>query len=161
ERAGHHGVFGSALGFVLAAALIVPLALRMTGTGKEAGDARGGVPSPRAYLAALVPLAGAQLFTNLLLQVDITILGRFFSLGAAAAGLGKEVAKKSADEWVGVYRACQLFAFLPYQLLASVTQVLFPTVARAKAERDDEGVKRYVARGARIAAICGGLLVAF
>jgi stage V sporulation protein B len=58
-----------------------------------------------------------------------------------------------------VYRACQLFAFLPYQLLFSVTQVLFPMVARAKAEGDDAAVARYVARGARIAMMACGLML--
>ena len=86
------------------------------------------------------------------MQVDITLLGHFLS-----AHDHSDV--KAADEWVGVYRACQLFAFLPYQLLLSVTQVLFPMLARAKAEGDLQGVRRYVERGARLAAIACGMMV--
>jgi stage V sporulation protein B len=59
-----------------------------------------------------------------------------------------------------VYRACQLFAFLPYQLLFSVTQVLFPYVAQAHAEGDAAKVSAYVARGARIGAVVCGVMVA-
>jgi stage V sporulation protein B len=49
---------------------------------------------------------------------------------------------------------------LPYQLLFSVTQVLFPFVARAHAQGDTEAVRAYVARGARIGALVTGLMVA-
>jgi len=154
------GLEGAVTGFVLAAVCIVPLALFWAGTGRSA---RGGAPSgvtPRAYLAMLGPLALAQLFTNALMQSDITLLGRFLSLSApAAVGAGVDAAH-AADEWVGVYRACQLFAFLPYQLVMSISQVLFPMVARAHAEGDRAAVKRYVERGARLGAIACGLLVA-
>src|SRR5579859_4516143 len=78
--AGLSGVLGTTVGWVSAAFLIVPLAVRSTGLGKalRAGEARpAGVPTGRAYLAMLLPIAGAQLCTNLLLQVDIALLGRF------------------------------------------------------------------------------------
>jgi stage V sporulation protein B len=107
----------------------------------------------------LLPIAGAQLFTNLLLQVDLAFLGRFLGEGAMAQGLIGDMARDAAKEWAGVYKACQTFAFLPYQLLFSITQVLFPMLARAKAEGDEEAVRRYVMRGARLAAIACGLLV--
>jgi stage V sporulation protein B len=89
------------------------------------------------------------------MQADITMLGRFLSEGATTAGLGEA----DADKWVAYYRACQLFAFLPYQLLFSITQVLFPMLARAKADGDTDAVKRYVANGARLGAIACGMLV--
>ena len=120
--------------------------------GRAARGAIADVPSWTTYLAALLPIAVAQLFTNLVMQVDISLLGRFLSEGAPTP--------KAADEWVAVYRECQLFAFLPYQLLFSVTQVLFPYVARAHAAGDSKAVAAYVARGARIGAIACGLLVA-
>jgi stage V sporulation protein B len=150
------------LGFVLAAACIVPLAARRTGFGRAGGYGDANVPSPKAYIAQLAPLAIAQLGTNVLMQIDITILGRYLSDGAAHAvrGAGHLLSpEREADEWVAVYRACQLFAFLPYQLLFSVTQVLFPMLARAHSERDEAAVTRYVARGSRIAAIACGLMI--
>jgi stage V sporulation protein B len=63
-------------------------------------------------------------------------------------------------QWLAIYKECQTFAFLPYQLLFSVTLVLFPMLARAKADSDHDAVRAYVARGARLAAVFGGLLVA-
>jgi stage V sporulation protein B len=86
------------------------------------------------------------------MQIDITLLGHFLSARDASDAL-------AADEWVGVYRACELFAFLPYQLLLSITQVLFPMLARAKAEGDPLRVRLYVERGARLAAVACGMMV--
>ena len=107
------------------------------------------------------PIAGAQLCTNLLMQVDIALLGRFLSDAQAdsAAGMAAETQRAMVKQWVGIYRECQTFAFLPYQLLFSITLVLFPMLARARAEGDMAAVREYVSRGARLAAIFGGLLV--
>jgi len=147
-RAGRSGALGSTVGFALAAlaiATIASLMVRVKTTPKAAD-----VLSGARYFAVLVPLAVAQFFTNALMQVDIMLLGRFLH----EAGPANE-----ADEWVAAYRACQLFAFLPYQLLLSLTQILFPMLARAKAEGDASGVREYVARGARLGAIAGGMMV--
>lgn len=154
-RRGMPGVLGATFGFVLAAGCILPLAIRWAGFGKSPRDFALG---RWQYLSELIPLSGAQLFTNLLMQADITLLGRFLSIRAAESGL-RDDPLAAADEWVGVYRACQLFAFLPYQLLFSITQVLFPMLARAKAEGDEQAVKQLVARGARLGAIACGMLV--
>lgn len=150
---GLSGVLGSTIGFSIAALAIMLVAfvmVRRAGAPKSE-DARADVLSGFRYLKVLLPLAVAQLFTNLLMQVDIMLLGRF---------LHESGAKEIGDEWVGAYRACQLFAFLPYQLLLSLTQILFPMLARAKVEGDPDGVRAYVSRGARLGAICAGLMVA-
>lgn len=160
------GMLGATLGAVLAAIGILLLALRWTGTGKPFAGARpSGVPEVRAYVKLVVPVMIAQLFVNGLMQADIFMLGRYLSLTAAAVpspltpgGLAAEP-PVAANEWVGVYRACQLFAFLPYQLLFSVTQVLFPMLARAKQEEGDARVAELVSRGSRIGAIVCGLMV--
>jgi len=161
----HHGlsgVLGTTVGWVCASAIIVPLALRWTGIGKPppaAGPRPAGVPTPRAYLLVLLPIAGAQFATNLLMQIDIALLGRFLSDGAAAAGLAADAQRDAVKPWLAIYKECQTFAFLPYQLLFSITLILFPMVARARAEGDHAAVRQYVARGARLAAIFCGLLV--
>lgn len=152
------GVLGATVGAVGAAFGVFVLALRWTGTGEPVGPARpAGVPDLRAYAALIVPIMVGQLFTNGLMQADIFLLGRYLSL--AAPGSGAVDPARAADEWVAVYRACQLFAFLPYQLLFSVTQVLFPMLARAKAEEGDARVAELVSRGCRIGAVAGGMLV--
>jgi stage V sporulation protein B len=157
------GVLGATVGAVIASIGVFSLALRWTGTGKPYAEPRpAGVPLARAYIALILPVMIAQLFTNGLMQADIILLGRYLSLTAPApdatgAGL---TAVQAANEWVAVYRACQLFAFLPYQMLFSVTQVLFPMVARAKAEDPSgERVAQLVRRGSRIGAIVTGMLV--
>jgi len=145
------GVLGATVGAVCAASGVFLLALRWSGTGATGA----GGPTVRAYVASIVPIMVAQLFTNALMQADIFILGRYLSIAAADLPDGA----KQANEWVAVYRACQLFAFLPYQLLFSVTQILFPMLAKANAEDGPERVKELVARGSRIGAIVCGLLV--
>ena len=147
-RARLHGATGSALGALFAVSCIFPIALVLTGVLRPTADAAF---DRRAYLKGMAGLALAQFFTNLLMQVDIMALGHFLSGSAASA--------HEADEWVGVYRSCQLFAFLPYQLLFAVTQVLFPLLAKARSEGDHEAVKQLVARGLRIGLVVTGLLV--
>ena len=168
---GLSGVLGTTVGWVAAAACIVPLAARSAGLGaaiapddgatRAGGAARpDGVPRPGAYVGMLLPIAGAQLCTNVLIQVDIFLLGRFLSQGAASAGLADGAQRDAVKVWLATYKECQTFAFLPYQLLFSVTLILFPMVARAHAAGDTASVRAYVARGARLSAIFGGLLVA-
>jgi stage V sporulation protein B len=149
------GVLGATIGAVLASLGVFLLALRWTGTGRSFATRPAAVPNARAYVALIVPVMVAQLFTNGLMQGDIFVLGRYLSLGALTVP-GLADPDKTANEWVGVYRACQLFAFLPYQLLFSVTQILFPLLARAQAEEGPARVAELVRRGTRIGAIvCG------
>jgi stage V sporulation protein B len=161
-RRGGSGVLGTTAGWVLAAALIVPLAARSTGLG---ASLRPGEPCPPqvpragAYLGILGPIAGAQLCTNALMQIDFALLGRFLGVAGAGAGVAAEAQRKAVQQWLGIYKECQTFAFLPYQLLFSVTLILFPMLARAHSEGDRGAMRAYVARGTRLAAIFGGLLV--
>jgi len=151
-HAGRSGALGSTVGFALAALAIATIASLMVRVKTLPSTARSAdVLSGARYFGVLVPLAVAQFFTNALMQVDIMLLGRYLH-EAGPAG--------EADEWVAAYRACQLFAFLPYQLLLSLTQILFPMLARAKAEGDASGVREYVSRGTRLGAIAGGMMVA-
>lgn len=144
------GVIGASLGFVAAAALIVPIAASRTGLGKPGpgGITRGD------YVAFLLPLVFGQISLNLLLQTDFMILSRTAGNHALAEGLGAS----AGDELMGVYRGVQLFAFLPYQLLMSVQFVLFPMLAKAQSEGDTEAVKRYVRTGVRLALLIVGLV---
>jgi stage V sporulation protein B len=93
------------------------------------------------------------------MQIDLALLGRFLSEGAAGSQGAAETHREAVKQWLAIYKECQTFAFLPYQLLFSVTLILFPMVARAHAESDRSAVRVYVQRGARLAAIFAGLLV--
>jgi stage V sporulation protein B len=161
-RRGLSGTLGVTVGWVAAAACIVPLAIRSTGLGRPLPPGEAcppGVLRPREYAVILLPIAGTQLGTNALLQMDIFLLGRFLAQSAEAMGLGGATARDAVTSSLAIYKECQTFAFLPYQLLFSVTLVLFPMLARASTEGDAAAVRAYVARGARLAAIFGGLLV--
>ncbi|WP_437757567.1 lipopolysaccharide biosynthesis protein [Sorangium sp. So ce1389] len=151
-RAGQSGVLGAIAGFVAAAAVIVPLALTRTGLGRPGGAG----PSIREHLVFLLPLAVSQTFLNLLLQTDFFLLRRFLGQATNHLALGA----KAADDLIGVYRGAQLFAFLPYQLLLSVTFILFPMLARAHAEQDRAAVRRYAMTGVRLSFLLTGLLCA-
>lgn len=144
------GVFGAALGFVAAAALIVPIALWRAGTGKPGKSSL----EISDYLKFLGPLALGQLALNLLLQTDFAILTNMSGDQAKAAG----IPTSESDSLIGVYRGMQLFGFLPYQLLMAVQFVLFPMLAKAEAEGDKEAVQRYVRTGVRLALVIVGLV---
>lgn len=144
------GVLGGVLGFSLGALLIVPVALTRAGTGKSGGDR----PAVGSYLSFLGPLALGLIALNFLLQTDFLLFSRF--IGDQARALGET--QKRCDELVGVYRAFQLFSFLPYQLLMSVTFVLFPMLARAHADGDQKAIRDYTQTGMRIAFILIGLI---
>lgn len=145
------GVVGAVGGFVVVALVIAVAALAVVGVGKRG---KGG-PTAFAHVAFLLPLLAGQVLLNLLLQADLTLLRRFAGDAAEVAGLPPA----AADPLVGAYRATQLYSFLPYQLLVSVTFVLFPLLASAHQAGDREAVARYVRAGVRVAAIVAGLLV--
>lgn len=157
-KRGHDGTLGTTVGAAIAATCVVPFALVFTKVLRAPSASDRSSIDTRAYVRGLLPLAFIQLGTNLLMQVDILTLGHFLS-DAAKVSHSAPSAEIASNEWVGVYRGCQLFAFLPYQLLISLTQVLFPMVAKARAEGDREAVRKLVERGARIGVVAAGAMV--
>ena len=155
---GLSGVLGTTVGWLSAAVIIVPVSIKALGR-MDPPSSSAPLPSTRSYLAVLGPIAGAQLCANLLMQIDLALLGRFLSVRAGSSGLDEIAARSAVKGWVAIYKECQTFAFLPYQLLFSVTLVLFPMLARASADNDRTAVRAYVARGGRLAAMFCGLLV--
>jgi stage V sporulation protein B len=149
DHAEESGVQGAVLGFIAAAGLIVPVALSRSGLGKRGPSG----PSAREHLRFLLPLLFGQVALNVLMQTDFMLLSRFLGDAAARAGLGTD----AADAMVASYRAVQLFSFLPYQLLVSITFVLFPMLATAHATGDRDAVRRYVGAGVRLALVLTGL----
>jgi stage V sporulation protein B len=145
------GVEGATVGFVAAALVVVLIALTWVGVGR-AGS--GGI-TVKQHLLFIFPLLFGQALLNLLLQADLTLLRSFAADAADAARLPPQ----AADPLVGAYRATQLFSFLPYQLLLSVTFILFPLLAKAHRDGDRAAVARYVQTGVRLAVILAGLMV--
>ncbi len=147
---GGSGTLGATIGFVSAALLIVPIALWRSGIGRLGSSG----PTTREYLAFFGPLALGQVSLNLLIQTDFFLLSRFVGEASTRLNLGTT----AADELTGTYRGVQLFSFLPYQLLMSVSFVLFPMLARARAEKNQADVTSYTRAGVRIALVLTGLI---
>jgi O-antigen/teichoic acid export membrane protein len=142
------GPLGAVAGTVLAGAAMVALATALVkprGLLSDSGD------GSLAIVRSVAALAGAQLVTNTLLQVDVVLLGRVFAV--------RGIASEEADRAIGVYRACQLFSLLPYQLVASVSLTLFPLVAKVRAEGTAEDLRTLVRRGMRLGVLLATLLV--
>jgi stage V sporulation protein B len=146
------GVMGALYGFVGSTVIITVVAMPLAGLGK----AGAGGPSLGEHLKFIAPLFGGQFALNLLFQSDLQLLGRFAADAAVAAGLEEQ----AADKLAGAYRAAQLFCFLPYQLLLSVTFVLFPLLATAHKDEDKGAIASYVQTGIRLALIVAGAFVA-
>jgi len=145
------GVEGALAGFAISAGLMALVAVPLAGLGRRG---QGG-PSVREHLVFIAPLFGGQFALNLLFQSDLQLLGRFAADAAVAAGHAAD----SADILAGAYRNAQLFCFLPYQLLLSVTFVLFPLLASAHRDGDHDAMARYVRTGVRLAMILAGAMV--
>ncbi|MFC1642604.1 lipopolysaccharide biosynthesis protein, partial [Myxococcota bacterium] len=145
------GVEGAMLGFVLAVALILGAAMGLVGIGRRGQSS----VKPMEHLAFVAPLLVGQTLLNLLLQADLTLLRGF----ASGAALRAHLSPQAADPLVAAYRMTQLFSFLPYQLLLSVTFILFPLLAKAHHAGDRDAVARYVRTGVRVALIIAGAMV--
>jgi stage V sporulation protein B len=145
------GVTGSISGFALVTAVMFVAAAFVVGFGRRGP----GGPAAGRHWGFIAPLLLGQVLLNLLLQADLTLLRRFAGEAAVARGL----APTAADPLVGAYRATQLFSFLPYQLLVSVTFILFPMVAAVHRRGDRAALAAYVKTGVRIALLVTGLVV--
>jgi stage V sporulation protein B len=150
-RTSGQGVWGAALGFVCASAVIAATAFPLAGSGSAGPHG----PKVREYLVFVGPVFIGQVLLNLLQQADLTVLRYFAADAALTAGLAPVV----ADPLVGAYRATQLFCFLPYQLLLSVTFVLFPLLAKAHRDGNAADVRTYVTTGIRLALLASGIMV--
>ncbi|MGE5786987.1 MAG: lipopolysaccharide biosynthesis protein [Myxococcales bacterium] len=151
ERVAQRGVLGASAGFALASATIFCAAVLIAKTGSP-GRSR---LATAEYLAFIGPVFAGQVLLNLLQQADLTLL-RYY---AASAAIREQLAPESADVLVGAYRAAQLFCFLPYQLLLSITFVLFPLLAKAHSDGKVEDVKLFVMTGVRLALLIAGMMV--
>jgi O-antigen/teichoic acid export membrane protein len=142
------GPLGAVAGTVLAGAAMVAIATALV---KPRGLVASRGEGAAIVLRSVAMLAGAQLVTNTLLQVDVVLLGRVFAV--------RGVPSVDADRAIGVYRACQLFSLLPYQLVASVSLTLFPLVAKIHAEGSAEDLRALVRRGLRLGVLLATILV--
>src|SRR5262249_10255772 len=85
---------------------------------------------------------------------DFFLLRYFAGRAAHAQRVPQDIPKAL----LGVYQAAQLYALLPYQVLMSITFILFPMLARAQADGDARAVRDYTRAGVRLSFVFTGLI---
>jgi stage V sporulation protein B len=142
------GAAGAMSGFAGATIAVMTIAFVVVGLGT-----RGQTVDWKRWFQFMAPLWLYQLALNLVLQVDLSVLkGNAAALGQAA-GMLPVAAAEEASRLVGFYRAAQTFAFVPYQLILSVTFVVFPMVSKAVSAGRDEETRGYVRASLRFSLI--------
>ncbi len=156
------GALGAFSGFAAAAVVIFVIALaasRGVGGVLAPGSGGQGLHSPwRTWFAFMAPLWLYQACLNGILQVDVSILSRTAIEASLATGTAAAEASRVGDRLGGFYRAAQTFAFVPYQLILSVTFVVFPLVAKATSGGDREAARATIRRALRFSLL---VLLAF
>jgi stage V sporulation protein B len=119
----------------------------------------GAVPPLSQHLRVLLPIGLYQLALNGLLQLDIEILVTGTTLAASEGGASEALASEAGAHAAGLYRVAQTLAFVPYQLVTSVTLVLFPVVAHAASAGKESEARETVRAALRFSLIfVAGLL---
>ncbi|NCQ59314.1 MAG: oligosaccharide flippase family protein [Myxococcales bacterium] len=130
------GAFGAISGFAVAACTITVVAFFVVGVGG------GGKRLPmKTWLSFMAPIWIYQGFLNGVLQIDVQVLKRSLAEIALAGGATSAAASELASRYVGFYRGAQTFAFVPYQLILSMTFIVFPMVSKAMSEGDHDKAK--------------------
>lgn len=136
------GALGVVSGYTAALLGVAALAVALVGVGRA-----GGGPTLRTLLGLFVPIAVYTLASNGVLQLDVEILKAVLAAMLRADGLAATEAADLASAHVGLYRAPQSLAFVPYQLSITLTLVVFPLVSKATGTGDLEAA-RTATRGA-------------
>jgi stage V sporulation protein B len=142
------GAIGALCGFAGAALVILVVALLMVGTGSP------GERLPlKTWFAFLIPIAFFQLMLNGMLLLDVWVLKNTTAELALEAGVPLARATEQASALVGYYRSAQNFALVPYQVILSVTFVVFPLVSRATAAGDIASARLHVENALRFSSL--------
>ncbi len=138
------GAVGAVSGFAMAAAVILTIALFVVGIGSKGP----GLPL-KTWFAFLLPIVAFQSTLNGTLLLDVWVLKNTAAELGLAAGLPMAAAADQASRYVGYYRAGQTFALVPYQIILSVTFIVFPLVSRATAAGDHTAARSHVIQALR------------
>ncbi len=142
------GAAGAISGFAFGAATILLVALAVVGIG------RAGPKLPvRAWFGFLLPIVLFQTMLNGTLLLDVWVLNNTIAQLGLEAGLELAQAAERASGYVGLYKAGQNFAFVPYQIILAVTFVVFPLVSKATASGDIDAARGHVHDALRFSAL--------
>ena len=142
------GAIGAVAGFATAAATIVTISLIWIGFGK-AGEP-GEKIKRRRWLGFMAPIWTYQICLNGILLIDLQVLKRTATEIALASSGAAQAAVDVANQYVGYYRAAQTFAFVPYQLIISMTFIVFPMISKATSTGNQEAAKSTIQHGMRL-----------
>ncbi len=129
-------------GFVLAAVSVLVLSVGIVGLRPTIERT-----STRELVRFFVPVAAYLLILNLLMFVDGLLLKRLVTAAAERGGVLHP--EESAKAAVGLYTAAQNIARLPYQMILSVTFILFPLISQATLAADAERTRTYIRNSIR------------
>ena len=137
------GAAGAMSGFAAAAMVITGIAFWVV---RPKGDSTKAAPLLPAWLAFMAPIWLYQGFLNGVLQIDLQVMKKLVA-EVAGQSMNAEAAASIASTHVAYYRGAQMFAFVPYQLILSMTFIVFPMVSRATST-DDEALARSTIKNA-------------
>ena len=141
------GAMGAIAGFAAAATTIVTISLIWIGFGKA------GMPGDkirrRRWIGFMAPIWTYQICLNGILMIDLQVLKRTATEIALAGAATSQVAVDLANQYVGYYRAAQTFAFVPYQLIISMTFIVFPMISRATSIGNREAARSTIQHAMR------------
>ncbi len=137
-----YGVGGGVAGFALAAISVLMVSALVAGKGTNAGEVRASeLIRFQAYLLAFT------FVLNLLQKVDLILVKALSSPETSIADLN-----------AGSYSAAINVANLTYQVIISVTFVIFPLVSQSTFEQDRDKTRGYIANTVRYTLIVMALL---
>lgn len=154
-------VWGGVGGFVSATLIILVIALVVVGIGEEEKNSTIRVLPTKRYLNFWFPLFFYTLITNFIMRVDLYILQAITARIARGEGLTIKGAELLSNTLSAYYAYAQKLAFIPYQLILSITFVAFPLVSSATFQGDIEKAKDYIKTALRFSflMVVGGALV--
>ncbi|MBW1904822.1 MAG: polysaccharide biosynthesis C-terminal domain-containing protein [Deltaproteobacteria bacterium] len=104
----------------------------------------------RRWLGFMAPIWTYQICLNGILMIDLQVLKRSATELALASAATSQAAVDLANQYVGYYRAAQTFAFVPYQLIISLTFVVFPMISKATSIGNAEGTRSTIQHAMRL-----------
>ncbi len=138
------GAIGAVAGFATASATILSISLIWIGFGQR-GE---GIPI-RRWLGFMAPIWAYQVCLNGILMIDLQVLKRTATEMAFAGTEASQAAVDIANQYVGYYRAAQTFAFVPYQLIISLTFIVFPMISKATSIGNREAARTTIQHAMR------------
>jgi stage V sporulation protein B len=139
------GALGAVVGFAAAATATLSISLIWIGIGNR------GEPIPiRRWIGFMAPIWTYQVCLNGILMIDLQVLKRTATEIAFASTATNQAAIDLANQYVGYYRAAQTFAFVPYQLIISMTFVVFPMISKATSIGDRDAARSTIQHAMRL-----------